>query len=183
MDEITRETHVKASELAAVLGLTGRRVHQLVEDGIIVKAARGRFCLADCVQRYIEYRTDSALDDEAQQIDLEKRRADSELRQSKAKIARLEAAELEGKMHRSEDVAALTEDLVYTIRGTLIALPGRVAVDVAAVNTAAEASTIVRREVYAIMRELSQYRYDPRRYEEKVRGRLNWDNIAESNDS
>ena len=27
-------------------------------------------------------------------------------------------------MHRAEDVAALTEDLVYTIRGALNALPG-----------------------------------------------------------
>ncbi len=33
----------------------------------------------------------------------------------------------------------MTEDLIYTIRGSLMALPGRLAVDVAAVATPAEA--------------------------------------------
>lgn len=65
------------------------------------------------------------------------------MKASKATIAKLEADELKGTMHRAEDVAALTEDLVYTIRGALNALPGRLAVDVAAVSTPAEASEVI----------------------------------------
>ena len=78
-------------------------------------------------------------------------------------------------MHRSEDVAALTEDLIYTIRSSLMALPGRLAVDVVDAQTPAEASEIIRREVYAVMNELSRYRYDPKKYEERVRTRKNWE--------
>ena len=90
------------------------------------------------------------------------------------------ADELQGKMHRSEDVAAMTEDLIYTIRGSLMALPGRLAVDVTAVQTAAEAADIIRTEVFMLMQELSQYRYDPQKYEERVRDRMKWETGGEA---
>ena len=37
----------------------------------------------------------------------------------------------------------------------------------------------IRREVYAVMEELSHYRYDSRKYEERVRQRLNLEVVAE----
>ena len=78
-------------------------------------------------------------------------------------------------MHRSEDVAAMTEDLIYTVRDSLLALPGRLAVDVAGTSTAAEAAEIVKREVYAVMKDLAQYQYDPAKYAERVRERMDWE--------
>ena len=89
--------------------------------------------------------------------------------------AKAEADELQGKMHRSEDVAAMTTDLIYAIRGAMMALPGRLAVDVASANSPAEAAEIIRREVNKAMRELSNYRYDPKKYEERVRDRRAWE--------
>ena len=77
----------------------------------------------------------------------------------------MEADELQGKMHRAEDVA-MTEDLVFTIRSSLNAMPGRLAVDVAAVSSPAEAAEVIRREVHKVMRELAGYHYDPEKYEE-----------------
>lgn len=183
VQKLTADTEISGVELAAVLKITKRRVEQLQQDGVLVPLRRGVFNLADSVEAFYKNKFGDSMDAEDRQREKALRASEVTMKASKATIEKLKAEELKGKMHRSEDVAALTEDLVYNIRGALIALPGRVAVDVAAVNTAAEASTIVRREVYAIMRELSQYRYDPKRYEEKVRGRLNWDSIAESNDS
>ena len=87
-----------------------------------------------------------------------------------------------GKMHRSEDVEAMTADLIYTIRGSLLALPGRLAVDVAAVKTPAEAAEVIRREVALLMQELTQYRYDPKKYEERVRKRMDWDTDMDMGD-
>ena len=80
-----------------------------------------------------------------------------------------------GKMHRSEDVAAMTEDLVYAIRGSLLALPGRLAVDLADMDDPAEISEYIRREIYKVMDELSRYEYDPKKYDERVRERLKFD--------
>lgn len=103
-----------------------------------------------------------------------KKTADVTLKASKARIAKMEADELQGKMHRAEDVAAMTEDLVFTIRSSLNAMPGRLAVDVAAVSSPAEAAEVIRREVHKVMRELAGYHYDPEKYEERVRARQNW---------
>ena len=172
--EITTTIEVRTAELAAVLGITARRVRQLVEDGILQNSSAGKFLLCDAVQLYMNYRFGSHSAEDLQ-IDRAKRRADSQIKTAKATIAKLEAEELEGKMHRSEDVAAMTEDLIYTIRGALIALPGRLAVDVATVTSAAEVAEIIRREVYAVMRELAGYQYDPAKYEERVRNRLSWE--------
>lgn len=175
--KITPETEVSTAELACILGLTGRRIRQMVEDGELHKIGQGRFLLCDSVQQYIKSQSKHPEDAEAMRLDREKRSADVTLRVAKAQIAKLEAEELEGKMHRSEDVAAMTEDLIYTIRGAMNALPGRLAVDVAAAGTAAEAAEIIRREVYKIMGELASYRYDPKKYEERVRERRSWDAV------
>lgn len=173
-EKITDETEVSATELAKVLGLSARRVQQMAQDGTTPTCRRGRYRLADSVQRYIRFLKSGSMDDEDRDLEKARMIAETAIKESKATIVKLEAQELEGIMHRAEDVAAMTEDLVYTIRGSLNALPGRLAVDVAAVDTPAEASEVIRKEVNKIMRELSAYRYDPHKYEERVRERRDW---------
>ncbi len=173
-DKITADTEVSTTELAAVLGVTARRVQQLAQDGALPTAHRGRFLLAESVQRFIRLSAAAPVDEEDLKLEKTRRISESQIKASKAIIAKLEAEELKGQMHRAEDVAAITEDLVYTMRGALMALPGRLAVDVAACKTATEASDVIRREVHKIMRELSGYHYDAKKYEERVRARRNW---------
>lgn len=179
-EKITDETEVDTKELALVFGVSVRRVQQLAQDGIINAVKRGSFNLSDSVRRYINFLSSRERDMSPQ----EKARQDAELSIKKAKAitAVLEANELQGKMHRSEDVAAMTSDLVYAIRGMLIALPGRVAVDVAAAQTPAEASEIVRKEIHKVMNELSAYKYDPKKYEERVRERRSWSSMESDDD-
>ena len=172
--KITSETEVSSSELACVLGITGRNIRQLVEDGQLEKVD-GRFILSDSVQRYVAFKSKRNKDDEEKRLEKTRLTADVTMKASKAQIAKMEADELRGKMHRSEDVAAMTEDLIYTIRGSFMALPGRLAVDVATVTTPAEAAEIIRKEVHALMRELANYQYDPEKYEERVRERRKWE--------
>lgn len=168
--KITPETEVSTTELACVLGITGRRIRQMAEDGLIEKVSKGRFLLCNCVQRYI-----ASQSTEDQRLERARRAAEVTFKASKAQVAKMEADELKGTMHRSEDVAAMTEDLIYTVRGSLMALPGRLAVDVAAAATPAEAAEIIRKEVHALMRELANYQYDPEKYEERVRERRKWE--------
>lgn len=174
-DKITDKTEVKTTELAAILGITARRVQQLTQDGTFVTVKRGKFNLAESVQRYLAF---TALRNKApDDIEKDKLEAEAKLKQHKAEMAELELEEIKGKMHRSEDVAALTEDLIYAMRGMLVSLPGRLSVDVAAVQTPAEASKIIRDEIYKVMNELSEYRYDPKKYEDRVRERLAWSTV------
>lgn len=176
-NKISDTTEVSVSELAAVLGLSANRIYQMTMDGILQKTGRGRFCLVDSVQRYVGFITKEPVTEDEQKMEKARRMAEVQLKASKAKIVGLEADELQGKMHRSEDVEAMTADLLYAVRGALIALPGRLAVDVAQAGTAAEASEVIRQEVNKVLSEIAQYKYDPLKYEERVRQRMDWDSI------
>lgn len=170
--EIDAKTEVNATTLATILGLTARRVQQLAQDGVITPVSKGKYLLAEAVQSYVEYR---ASEKPLSQAENDKLNADVVIKKAKATMLALEAKELQGKMHRSEDVAALTSDLIYTIRGSLIAFPGRLANEVIEAKTAAEAAKIIRDEVYLAMEGIANYKYDPKKYEERVRDRNRWD--------
>ena len=171
-DKVTNSTEVNTTELATVLGISASRVYQLAKDGIIANSRRGYYRLSDSVQQYVAF---LVREKDADPQDQEKQKAEIRIKNAKAVIAELEAKELQGKMHRSEDVAAMTEDLIYSIRTMLVALPGRLAVDVASTESSAEAAEVIRKEVFKVMQELSNYCYDPDKYEERVRERRNWE--------
>lgn len=168
------ESEVTTTELAAILGVTARRIQQMAQDGTIVPVRRGYFLLGDAVQRYINFLSKPVLSEDEAKIELTKRKSEASLKSSKAIMARMEAEEMQGKMHRAEDVEAFTEDLIYTMRGALLALPGRLSVDVAAVDTPAEAAEVIRKEVHNVMRELAAYRYDPEKYAQRANERRGW---------
>ena len=173
--------YVKTADICAMAGKSNQWIGQLVSQGVLHKRSTPHgslFDLADTMRAYcemLEARVGPELSEQEKQRNEARIDADVTLKVAKAQIAKLEADELSGKMHRSEDVAAMTEDLIYTIRGSLMALPGRLAVDVAAATTPAETSEIIRQEVYAVMRELSHYQYDPQKYAERVRERKKWE--------
>ena len=167
--------------IAKLFDLDVRRVQQLAKEGILPAASQRpyKFDLLPTVKAYIRYLRDRANGKEAKTADTvkaeaDKLRAEADLKQSKAKIAELQLKELEGKMHRSEDVEALTNDLVYTARRMIMALPGRLAMDVVQAGSANEASALIRTECYKILDELAGYQYDPEAYRRRVRDREGW---------
>lgn len=173
--------------IAKLFDVTPRRIQQLTKEGVIVATKEGnayKYDLLPTIQRYIKYLSDKAngRDKKDEKTDQEKARAEADLKRAKADMAEIQLKELKGKMHRSEDVETLTSDLVYTIRSMIIALPGRLAVDVAAVSTAPEASELIRAECYAILEELSNYKYDPEEYARRVRDREGWQELNDGDD-
>lgn len=167
--------------IAKLFDLDVRRVQQLAKEGILPAASQRpyKFDLLPTVKAYIRYLRDRANGKEAKtantvKAEADKLRAEADLKQSKAKIAELQLKELEGKMHRSEDVEALTNDLVYTARSMIMALPGRLAMDVVQAGSANEASALIRTECYKILDELAGYQYDPEAYRRRVRDREGW---------
>lgn len=181
-NRIDAEAEVSTTELAAILGVTARRVQQMAQDGTIIPVRRGYFQLGDAVQRYINFLSRPQLSEAEQKLETAKRQSETQLKMSKAQLAKMEVEELKGKLHRSEDVEGFTEDLIYTIRAALLSLPGRLSVDVTAAETAAEAAEIIRKEVHKGMRELSNYHYDPEKYAEKVNERRDWNNAGRGYD-
>lgn len=182
-----KENLQSTAVVATLFNLSERRVQQLAKDGIIDgKKVEGvyQFDLLPTVRKYIAYLSGKAngRDQKNRKTEEEKLAAEADLKRAKADMAELQLKELRGQMHRSEDVEAITTDLVYTIRSMIIALPGRLAVDVAAVDTAPEASEIIRRECYAVLEELSNYKYDPEEYAKRVREREGWKEATDDGD-
>lgn len=179
-----------STTIGKLFGLGERRVQQLAKEGVIpaVNTKPYQFDLLPTIQAYIRYLSEKANGKEAKPADTvraeaDKLRAEADLKQSKAKIAEMQLKELEGKMHRSEDVEAVTNDLVYTVRSMIMALPGRLAMDIIKAPTANEASAMIRSECYKILNELANYQYDPEVYQRRVRDREGWsDTLADEAD-
>lgn len=167
---------VKTADIVASTGKTTAWVRDLTARGIIKETRTKYGELFDFVQTmraYCAMLEARRCDDDTADVELKRKKAEAKLKESKAAIAEMQAKEFQGKMHRSEDVQKLTSDLLYFVRGGLVALAGRCATDCAAVTEPAEVQKIIEREVREILRDLSEYKYDPKKYDELVRQRTN----------
>lgn len=168
----------KAAEVAILLDITIQRVGQLRKEGVLKQyktPAGDRYKLVEAVKDYIHFIRDrDPKDPRGNPDDSRRAAAEADLKESKAAMAKLQLQELEGNMHSSEDVEAMTTDLVYTIRSMIMALPGRLAVDVATMSNAQETAIRIEQECHEILRELAAYKYDPEKYKQRVRDREGW---------
>jgi len=159
--------------------VTGREVQRLTEIGILKAEGTERsrkYNLEESVRAYVIYLRDQPKQKrvEAGALENEKLQAEISIKKTKAKVAELEFSELEGSMHRSEDVEAAFTDLVFYVRSAFLAMPGRLAVDVADLKTPAEVSARIQEEVNEVLNTLSEYRYDPEEYKKRVKERQGW---------
>ncbi len=171
-----------SSQVAIVFKISARTVQRLAADGILetVDTPKGRKYPWDLtVERYVAYLTEKAKGRERKQtiadLEEEKLRAEAAFKSAKAEAAKMELAELQGKLHRAEDVEAITTDHVLFVRSMLMAMPGKLAVDLAGNHTATEQAERVKREVYFVLEHMANYRYDPDEYERRVKERQGWE--------
>ena len=179
MAEDGKKNYVKTDVIARLFGKTTRRIQQLTVDGILptVDTPEGRrYDFIPTIQRYIKHLDDRASRGSQSLQEKEEKKLDAEIkyRQAKAEKAALEVKELKGTLHRAEDIEKLTNELVFSVRAMLLAMPGRVAMDLAALNTAPEVSRYLARHVGAMLNELSTHEYNPDTYKELVREREGW---------
>lgn len=171
---------VKTSVLAGLFGVSDRRVQQLATDGILSTQKVGtenQYELSTAVKEYIlhlQSRIEGKANKENVSLETQKLQAETDFKKAKARMAQLSLKELEGQMHRSEDVEASFTDLVMTIRSLLLSLPGQLAVDVCEAATPNVASGVIKKGIEQVLTELSEYKYDPEKYRERVRNRQGW---------
>ncbi len=176
------EVYLKTPAAAAVVGKSARRLQQLVDDGILrrVDTPKGAvFELKTLFSDWMAMIESRAEKQKASNADpeLEKLQSEVKYKAAKAELAEMDAKERAGRMHRSEDVADMTEDLVSTIRAELLAIPGRLAVKLLGLraddeNDLAKLSDVIRNDIYGVMQTLSEYEYSKEAYAAKVRERL-----------
>ncbi len=172
--------YLKTADICRLTGKSNQWIGQLTAQGTLFKSEtpyNGMYELAPNLSAYIERLEERAPDEELspeeKKLETERKKADIKFRKARAMKSQLEVDELMGTMHRSEDVEALTMDLVFAVRSALMALPGRLAISVTSAASPAEAAAAIKKEVDAILTELSQYEYDSSKYAERVRERTN----------
>lgn len=173
--------------IAKLFGVSTRRVEQLKTEGVIKGQGKPtKYDLLPTIQAYIKYLSDKANGREKKEamanLEEEKLAAEVEIKKSKAEAARLELKELQGKMHRAEDVEAIVTDSALYLRSMLLAMPGKLAVDLAGTHTAPEQAETVKREVYYILNNMASYQYDPAEYKKRVMERQGWETSQEEED-
>ena len=180
MAETVRKNYQKVEVIAKLFGKTVRRIQQLTQDGILPteQTPEGRrYDLLPTITRYIKYLEEKASKSPPQiyqNAQLEKAQAEANYKKAKAEKATLELNELKGQMHRAGDIEKLTNELVFAVRSMLLALPGRVAIDLAAIDNPVEVSKYMARHMEALLDELSQHEYNPDTYKKLAREREGW---------
>lgn len=181
------KSYVTSDTIAKIFGITVRRVQQLAKEGTIkpVQTAPYKFDLIPTIQLYIRHLSeklkgkDYASDDTKESL-ARKLKAEADLKERQAEMAEIKLKEIKGEVHRSEDVEAAVNDLVYAFRAGVLALPGRLAMDVAECSDPNEVSAMITRECHSVLNDLVNYQYDPEFYQKRVEGR---EGVAENDES
>lgn len=156
---IDNNTTVSTTELALILGLSVRRVQQLIQDGTIERVSVGRVNLRDGIRQYLQSVEVDPKELELDEIKVKKKKAEAEYKQAKADIMELEARELKNRLLPAEEVKACTEELIEVFNNTVRTLPEKIAKRGTPGLSPAEWERIIREEVFSTLQELASYTF------------------------
>lgn len=154
MSSERRAASVKASVLAGLFDLSERRIRQLADAGVIPKAARGEYPLAQAIRGYVKFvgKDGRGPDDEASTF----RRSRARLMNARAALAEIEQAEREGDLVPATQVEEGWIKIAAIIRARLLALPSKMAPRLAAMSSAALIEAALRDEVYSALTDIAE---------------------------
>lgn len=114
------------TEMAKLLGLTQPRVHQLIEDGVVIKAANGSVRVVESLKNFYKSRAIADGGSEAgDDLDLNLERARHE--RTKREISELKLAKLQGSVYDARTVEYVMTELYATLRTQLLGIPSKLA--------------------------------------------------------
>ena len=122
---------VTSKDLAQLFGVSGRRVGQLTEDGVIEKDGRGVYDLEKTVKAYIKYLSDKAYAREESMTEAElkeqKLPAEVALKESQKDLHELKTEIAKGQYVPVEEVELDYKKFFATFKKFAMAMPSRIA--------------------------------------------------------
>lgn len=152
------ETKVNATELGSVLKVSKQYVGQLAKRGIIQRESDGTYLLSDAVEAYYKNRYMREVEDAELNYGTEK----ALLTRANRQKAEMEVKVMEGTLHKAEDVARVMTQMLGTFRNRCLNIPAKVAPRLINLHEIGPIQEIVRKEVYEVLTELSEY--DPTKF-------------------
>ena len=154
---------VSAAVLGRIFGVTDRRVRQMAEEGLIVRAAKGRYNLVESLKNYIlslklaaEGVTMESPDGE---IDIDEEKALHE--RVKRHISELKLQTMKGELHKAEDVERVMSDMLAAFKTRVMNIPSKVAPILEDRDTGYIKDRLTN-EVVEVLNELKDY--DPKAF-------------------
>lgn len=151
---------VNQKELAAILGITDRRIRQLKNEfGLFERnTSEGKknknYCLEKSVPEYINYK----LEAEAQQgTTYNKEKEQAEHEQIKKKISILKLRKLRRELHEADDVEEFLTEMLMNFKNRLLSIPQKVAPLVVSEDDVNVVLDIMEKEIFEALDELSEY--------------------------
>ena len=138
--------------IAKLLDLSTRRVQQLVTEGVIPRAERGRYALAPTVQGYIGFLRERAVNADVGAADIGGHRS----RKVKEEADQLEMknAQMRGELLPRDEVHVAVTSTLALVRSKILALANKLAPVMAPEMTLAEAREIIKGECHDALNEL-----------------------------
>jgi len=120
---------VSAAVLGNIFGVTDRRIRQMAEEGIIVRAAKGRYNLVDSLKNYIlslKLAVDSNDGDNPDgELNFEEEKALHE--RVKRHISEMKLQTMKGELHKADDVRHVMTDMLSSFKTRMMNIPSKVA--------------------------------------------------------
>lgn len=151
---------VAAKVLSKIIGVSERRIRQLAEEGILTKAASGRYNLQESLHGYIlslrvandASRVQTELEDE---LDLDTEKALHE--RVRRHISELKYALMKGKVHKAEDVEEVMINMLTNFKTKLSNLPSKLTPLLVDRADKGYILDLLTKEFYEVLEELSNY--------------------------
>lgn len=150
---------VNSAALEKIVGVSDRRIRQLAEENIIVRAAKGRYKLMESIRNYIlslKVSIEAAESDTPDGgLDLDAEKAIHE--RVKRQISELKLKTMKGELHKSEDVERVMTDMLVAMKTKLLSLPSKLAPMLISRNDIDYVREAIMREVLEALNELKEY--------------------------
>ena len=149
---MTLQTTYPTATIAKLLDLSPRRIQQLVTEGVIPRAERGRYALVPAVRGYINFLRERAVNADVGSDDIGRHRA----RKLKAEADQLEmkSAQMRGELLPRGEVHHAVTGTLALVRSRILALPSTLAPLMAAEMTPAEALAPIKEACHDALDEL-----------------------------
>jgi phage terminase Nu1 subunit (DNA packaging protein) len=151
------QENVRVEEIAETVGVTPMRIRQLENMGVIQSFKDGRTRLYDkwptllSILKYYREKADSRRSGDSQEMKSAKERQAT----AKAKLEELKLAQLEGDLHKAEDIERIIGAILTRLRINLLAIPMGLAPVLRDMDDAMEIAEKLDERIRRVMNEVA----------------------------
>lgn len=145
--------------LSKMLGVTKQQIGNLVENGVVVKAGRGKYDAVQSVANYINSMRDreELRNKKPEEIKFMVEVQKLEHEKFKTRKTQLQVMQQEGVLHHADDVKAIWNNIIVAAKSRLLAIGVKVSPQIAGETDSALIKDTIDREVREALHEIKEY--------------------------